>query len=152
MTCALLKGAGRVPAGIFFYFQQLWFARDLGNRYFHRGSYGTGTEYHGKSHISTRTVWMREISIFLREPSGWDHENDICTGTGNKIFAVKSCRKFPGGGGGPGGIFPRMFFFTRTTQHRGDLREKNTENVRKSMNRAVLKSLTGCFLRTRFRF
>ena len=63
--------------------------------------YGTGTENRGKTDISTGIVWMgtesQEFhgnhlrgsgkSIFVRELFGWDHGNDIRTGTGiNRTF------------------------------------------------------------------
>ena len=48
------EAVGIVPAD---FSQQFGFARDLRNREFY-GFYGTGTENHGKSDISTGTVWM----------------------------------------------------------------------------------------------
>ena len=41
------------------------------------------------------------ISIFLRELVGWDHGNDICTGTGNNPNSREILREFSHG------IFPR---------------------------------------------
>ena len=78
------------------------------------GSYGTGTENHGKEDISTRIVWVgmgnqdfhvndldgNEISRFIRELVGWDHGNDICEETGNNHSSREILREFSCG------IFP----------------------------------------------
>ena len=78
------EGAGIIPAGFFFFFQQFWFARDLGNRQFH------GMLRHGNGkpreirHFHGNCLDGNGISRFLRKLLGWDHGNDIYTGTGKK--------------------------------------------------------------------
>ena len=77
------EGAGIIPAGMLF-FQQFWFARDLGNREFH------GILRHGNGrpreirHFHGNCLDGNGISRLLRELFGWDDGNDICTGTGKK--------------------------------------------------------------------
>ena len=72
------------------------------------GFYVTGTEKHGKADMSTGIVWVgmgnqdfhgsdldgNGISRFLRELIGWDHGNDICTGTGNSPNSREILREF----------------------------------------------------------
>ena len=72
------------------------------------GLYGTGTENHGKTDISTGIVWVgtgnqdfhgndldgNGISRFLRGLVGCDHWNDICTGTGNNTNSREILREF----------------------------------------------------------
>ena len=103
------EDTGIIPAGILF-FQQFWFARDLGNRYFH-GIFRHVTENHGKADTST---WMfmtgtgnqdlfgnglggNGKSRLHQELFGRDHGSDICTGTGKNHFPCN-----------PAGIFPSM--------------------------------------------
>ena len=70
------EGAGIIPAGMLF-FQQFWFARDLGNREFH------GISRHGNEkpweirHFHGNCLNGNGISRLLREVFGWDHGNDI---------------------------------------------------------------------------
>ena len=85
------EAAGIIPAD---FSQQFGFARDLRNREFY-GFYGTGTENHGKSDISTGTVSMATgYQDFFGNCLDGSRERYL-HGNGKNIFPVKSWGKFP---------------------------------------------------------